>query len=202
MERQIVASQLERCRLGAESPSIASTRYTSIFKFQIVSYFFQINLYFFSAAWIMKIFQSINTTFSIISWPFSCQLPGNHGFSSVVGNACDRLELSLAVLSVICSRSLTKPYSSPCFKWKHSSGRKKHELHSFWIAIFGNHSSIENRFIGWAAVLKLPYALILEVSPPTIILHLCFVAFGFVENTHTTMHTIDLGHLKSVSFCS
>lgn len=27
VERQIVASQLERCRLGAESPSIASTRY-------------------------------------------------------------------------------------------------------------------------------------------------------------------------------
>ncbi|XP_015421786.1 PREDICTED: plakophilin-4 [Myotis davidii] len=26
VERQIVASQLERCRLGAESPSIASTR--------------------------------------------------------------------------------------------------------------------------------------------------------------------------------
>lgn len=84
----------------------------------------------------MKIFQSINTTFSIISWPFSCQLPGNHGFSSVVGKACDRLELSLAVLSVICSRSLTKPYSSPCFKWKHSSGRGRHELHSFCLAIF------------------------------------------------------------------
>uniref|UniRef100_A0A8C6YEP3 Plakophilin 4 n=1 Tax=Naja naja TaxID=35670 RepID=A0A8C6YEP3_NAJNA len=48
VERQIVASQLERCRLGAESPSIASTRYPSIFNFQIVSYFFRIklNLYF------------------------------------------------------------------------------------------------------------------------------------------------------------
>lgn len=29
VERQIVANQLERCRLGAESPSIASTRYKS-----------------------------------------------------------------------------------------------------------------------------------------------------------------------------
>lgn len=28
VERQIVANQLERCRLGAESPSIASVRYT------------------------------------------------------------------------------------------------------------------------------------------------------------------------------
>lgn len=38
VERQIVASQLERCRLGAESPSIASTRYRasgSIFMPQI-----------------------------------------------------------------------------------------------------------------------------------------------------------------------
>lgn len=201
MERQIVASQLERCRLGAESPSIASTRYPSTFNFQIVSYFFQINLYLITA-WMLKIFQSINTTFSIISWPFSCQLPGNHGFSSVVGKACDRLELSLAVLSVICSRSLTKPYSSPCFKWKHSSGRERHELHSFCIAIFWESFCYRKEIYRMGSCSEAPLFLNSRRISTHNYIHLWFVAFGFVKNTHTTVHTIDLEHLKSVSFCS